>query len=593
MSTIKDHRSSIGSVGRRIATPLKKVHFQLPTNLKGTFLNFTNGLDHRPYQDLVCILRDSEVKDEELCLLLRDAQDCVSLLDQNLRLFIQVLLYVKWAHRGPETVAAFQNFLLDLCSAHNYHTNAVLHHLVTCFRTVSEELADTAEGFPSAEETRAHQNIHYVLIKLLKVVPMAGELMVTTLNKLFPYYKDKPRICLSYVHNILQILSYQPKYKQDILQMLFNSLIQFDVNAPRSDIDSAEDNEDDMEVDMFSEKDETMKHPVANSLDILMMRIFLYIKTECSDPITGETTLERCYAAYKDFLQVFQKQILLTHNTHHVQFTMWYICSLRPKLAEVFIKHLWQLVTSVHVPPVTRQSAVAYVSSFLARASFIRLEYVKVVIQDMADWIHSYINNQDGQKGSEMKLHTVFYSVCQGLFYLVCFKHKDLFRTKHNMVFLRGLNLTKVVTCSLNPLKVCLPEIVKKFAAITRAYQLVYCNSVIERNSRNTVPIIYSKNSFVPIDQTTLLLDTFFPFDPYRLLRSSSFINDHYNVYQDDDIPEENHKTDKADNDDDDFLAEPMSTSLTDKRFTYSASPGFLHDHSVASHASPRWKHLV
>lgn len=47
------------------------------------------------------------------------------------KLFHQV---VKWAHRGPEAVAEFQNFLLDLCSAHSYHTKAVLDHLVNIFK---------------------------------------------------------------------------------------------------------------------------------------------------------------------------------------------------------------------------------------------------------------------------------------------------------------------------------------------------------------------------------------------------------------------------------------------------------------------------
>lgn len=75
-------------------------------------------------------------------------------------------------------------------------------------------------------------------------------------------------------------------------------------------------------------------------------------------------------------LQIFERVILPTHNTHHVQYIIWYICSLRPKLAEVYVKYLWTQVLGVHVPPVTRQSAAAYVASFLARANFVRIEYV-------------------------------------------------------------------------------------------------------------------------------------------------------------------------------------------------------------------------
>lgn len=85
------------------------------------------------------------------------------------------------------------------------------------------------------------------------------------------------------------------------------------------------------------------------------------------------------------------------------------------------------------------QSASLFVYCFLLLNLlnlFYLLRFLKNVLQDMSDWIHAYINNQDGQKAVEMRLHSVFYSVCQGLFYLMCFKHKDLFRTKQSMSFL-------------------------------------------------------------------------------------------------------------------------------------------------------------
>ncbi|KAE8749588.1 hypothetical protein FOCC_FOCC003576 [Frankliniella occidentalis] len=597
MSTIKEHRSSIGSHILRQATAVKKVEFQLPKNLKGTLLNFTNGLDHRPYKDLVCILRDSEVKDKELCLLLREAQDCVSLLDQNLCLFIQVLLIVKWAHRGPEAVAAFQSFLLDLCSAHSYHTKAVLDHLIVNFKGASlgsDESTEWTSGMPTPEEERIFQNIHCVLNRLLRVIPMAGDILLPSIISAFPYIKRSTKEHQAFVHNMLEILKYQPKFRKDFLYLITKKLVDLDTHAPRSEIEQAEDDDAmDVDEDIFSmEQEQGHKHPIAKTLDHLMMRLFTFIKHECTDPSTGETTLDRSYSVYKDFQEVFEKVILLTHNTHHVQFLMWFICSLRPKLAEVYVKYLWRLVLGIHVAPVTRQSAAAYVASFLARANFIKIEFLKSTLQEMSDWIHSYINNQDGQKTVEMRLHIVFYSVCQALFYLLCFRHKDLFRTKQNMVFLRGLNLTKMVTCTLNPLRVCLPELVKKFSSITRAYQLVYCNSVIERNSRNSVPIVHTRNHVMQADQPSSLLETFFPFDPYKLKRSSCVIDPTYQVYQDDDISEET--TEKADNDDDDdFLPEvSISASFNDKRFTYSASPGFLHDHHTST-SSPRLRHFV
>lgn len=594
MSTIKEHRSSIGAHLRRQAVAAKQLQFQLPTSLKGTILDFTSGQNDRPFKDLICILRDSEVKDDDLYSLLRNAQDCVTLQDQNLKFFIQVLLVVKWAHRGPETVAAFQNLLLDLCSAHCYHTKAVLNHLVVNLKEVSEDDTDRPSDFPSPDEEKIYKNVHHVLKKLLRVIPMAGEQLVAAVISAFPYLKRSTREHQAYVHNMLEILKYEPKFRDDFLHLVVNKMVQLDVSAPRAAIEAAEEDVMDLDTeDIFdTEKDQTMKLPIANTLDHLMLMLFKFIESECTDSKSGTISPELSFSVFKVFLQVFEKVILVTHNTHHVQFLLWYICSLKPKLAEIFVKHMWRLVTGVQVAPVTRQSAAAYISSFLARAKFIRIEYLKSMLQEMCDWMHTYINNQDSRTTVELRAHAVFYSVCQAVFYLLCFRHKDLFKTRQNMVFLRGLNLSRIVTCGLNPLRVCVPEIVTKFASITRTYQLVLCNSVIERNRRNVVPIVHSKNHVVLADKPSDWLDTFFPFDPYKLRKSSSFINPHYNVYQESDVNEESIA--KAENnDEDDFLTEPMSVSVSDKRFSYGTSPGFLQDQSFNPAASPRYKALV
>lgn len=55
---------------------------------------------------------------------------------------------------------------------------------------------------------------------------------------------------------------------------------------------------------------------------------------------------------------------------------------------------------------------------------------------NVAMWIHSYIANQDlEQANPNMFIHGVFYHVCQALFYLVAFRHKDFVETKKGMLF--------------------------------------------------------------------------------------------------------------------------------------------------------------
>ena len=52
---------------------------------------------------------------------------------------------------------------------------------------------------------------------------------------------------------------------------------------------------------------------------------------------------------------------------------------------------------------------------------------MKDVIIEISNWIHSYIDCQDGGSGSQdSRIHGVFYATCQALFYLIAFRYKEL-----------------------------------------------------------------------------------------------------------------------------------------------------------------------
>jgi len=40
---------------------------------------------------------------------------------------------LKWMNRSDEVVNEYRGFLLDVCTAHNYHTKFAIEQLVTCF----------------------------------------------------------------------------------------------------------------------------------------------------------------------------------------------------------------------------------------------------------------------------------------------------------------------------------------------------------------------------------------------------------------------------------------------------------------------------
>ncbi|EMP37346.1 RNA polymerase I-specific transcription initiation factor RRN3, partial [Chelonia mydas] len=385
-----------------------------------------------------------------------------------------------------------------------------------------------------------------------------------------------------YVHNLLRITVYLPTLRLEILELIVEKLLKIDVSAPRQDIEDAEetannsdikektteeglfDMEEDEETkenkDTFSTSD-TMAHPLAERLDILMNILFSYVKDICQ--VDGKLDVNKTKDLYRDLVTVFDKLILPTHASCHVQYFMFHICSFKLGFAEAFLDHLWKKLQNPNNPAVIRQTAGSYIGSFLARANFIPIVTVKACMDLLVNWLHVYIDNQDvGTKAyCDVTLHGPFYSTCQAVFYALIFRHKQLLdgNLRKGLAYLQNLNFERIVMCQLNPLKICLPSIVNLFAAITRKYQLVFCYTIIERNNRQFLPVIRSSSGGDSVPTCTNPLDSFFPFDPYILKRSKKTIDPIYQIWEElstEDLQElkKPFKKCTTEDEDDDFL---------------------------------------
>lgn len=53
---------------------------------------------------------------------------------------------------------------------------------------------------------------------------------------------------------------------------------------------------------------------------------------------------------------------------------MFLVCSFKPSISEAFLNHLWRKVGNPNVASIIRETAVNYIASLIARATFIPLE---------------------------------------------------------------------------------------------------------------------------------------------------------------------------------------------------------------------------
>uniref|UniRef100_A0A8P4GRM6 RRN3 homolog, RNA polymerase I transcription factor n=1 Tax=Dicentrarchus labrax TaxID=13489 RepID=A0A8P4GRM6_DICLA len=485
--------------------------------------------DSGDYELLKHQLADPDIKDAQIINWLQEFRSCVTQLTKDHEQLIYTVLRLPWVGRSQAVVEEYMAFLGNLVSAQTVYLCACLKMVVSHFTPSSTSISYCTLKFVSSFST--------------------SRFLVPILQENFPFVQKSSRTLECYVHNLLRVTTYIPSIRRDVLEVIIGMMLKLDVSASRADIEEAEENtvqnQDpteeglfDMDEDMSADHPSTtavMAHPVAERLDTLMAVLMAYVKDVCH--VNGSLHVERTKDLYKDLLSVFDKLILPTHASCHVQYTLFYLCSFRLALAEAFLDHLWKILQSPSQPAVLRQAAAGYLGSFLARAKFIPVLTVRACLDLLLSWIHRYIDSQDSsgtQAYCDISLHGPFYTACQAVFYTLIFRHRAMLEgnMKKGLEYLQSLNLERVVMCQLNPLKVCLPSVTNMFAAITRKYQVVFCYTIIERNNRHVLPVVRSSAGGDSVTTNTNPLDSFFPFDPYLLRRSGQLIEPLYQVWE-------------------------------------------------------------
>ncbi|XP_037363465.1 RNA polymerase I-specific transcription initiation factor RRN3 [Talpa occidentalis] len=532
-------------------------------------------------------LSDPDIKDDQIINWLLEFRSSIMYLTKDFEQLINILLKLQWLNRSPTVVEEYLAFLGNLVSAQTVFLRPCLSmiasHFVPPRVVIKEGDIDVSDSDDEDDNLPANfDTCHRALQIIARYVPSTPWFLMPILVEKFPFVRKSERTLECYVHNLLRISVYFPTLRHEILELVIEKVLKLDVNASRQDIEDAEETaaqtgsgtdateglfnmDEDEETEHPPKADsgqpDQMVHPVAERLDVLLSLLLSYIKDVCH--VDGKIDNNKTKDLYRDLITIFDKLLLPTHASCHVQFFMFYLCSFKLGFAEAFLEHLWKKLQDPNNPAIIRQAAGNYIGSFLARAKFIPLITVKSCLDLLVNWLHIYLNNQDsGAKAfCDVALHGPFYSACQAVFYTFVFRHKQLLsgNLKEGLRYLQSLNFERIVMSQLNPLKICLPSVVNFFAAITSKYQLVFCYTIIERNNRQMLPVIRNTAGGDSVQTCTNPLDTFFPFDPCVLKRSKKFIDPVYQVWEDMSVEELQEfkkpiKKEIVEDEDDDFL---------------------------------------
>ncbi|KAG5330989.1 RRN3 factor, partial [Acromyrmex heyeri] len=486
----------------------------LPKDIKDILYNY-KGIRKKEYEKLIHSIKNGIIKDNNLVEFITEVMQYIPLLDIERKLFVEALLQINWTNRSSQSLIII-TFIIILI----FVTENNIEHEIGQFKD---------------EDVERLNHIHDILREILRVVPMSNKDLLEALDSNFPFYLvHGTYIHEIYLYALLEILNYAPQLRRNILILIIRKLVTLDANVPCEEINNDEDMvEDDCINNGTGDNDNLTKinngtdksrttHPTARILDSCLELFFKYMHEFCF--VNDVLQMKNLEIMYSDIVYAFEKEILNMYGIRYVQYIMFYMCSFGQlrisTIEEKFTNWLWREVVvkpNSTVPPIYRQTAVCYISSLLANASFISPQLVETMIFKLTQWLNEYITSQEYSEYIEdYAKHIVFYSVCQAFFYLFVARYKHfVFDLKYEK-FLQNLSLSisKIVTCKLNPLKMCNTKIVHAFAQTTRTYGLAYCDSVIEYNERNQLPI-FGMDSHLPV-----LIPNFFPFESYTLEHS-------------------------------------------------------------------------
>ena len=446
-------------------------------------------LNYRAFLYLLKTSGTSEDKSTFLAIL-RNLTFVVALFDKDCEEVFNEIANIEWEKQNENFRKIIKQFLISLISSQPFYTNKVIDRAIKNLSLVDE-----------TDEIVVHETN-------LEILQFVSENMPTymkfTQQKVVSNFPHKSRPLLdhqAYVTNILKLGNLIPSYFNEIIMTIIEKLVKMDVDVSRSPFAADKD-----ELFSFEDQGRAPDDEMADKLDMVLSQFLKYMKENTSD----NNVEQWC----KVLLLGFDAHILKAHMPPNVPFILFYFFNIHAKLKTVLLDYFWSVFADKNQPAIIRQSGIMYLASFTNRSKSVGKADFKKIMLTTANWCHSYISNND--EISVKCNHTAFYAACQSLFYIFCYRHKEIFSSSEYKMFLDKIDLHLIVHCKLNPLKHCNQHILRMFNKLTSMYEIVACSAVIERNSRMLLP------------STQLLGNEEYPFKHCLLTLTSSFIQPYF-----------------------------------------------------------------
>ncbi|KAI1001316.1 hypothetical protein K3495_g6883 [Podosphaera aphanis] len=499
---------------------------------------------------------------------------CASLLGKGCSGLVKNVLSIDWLGREEAFVKAYIYFLGSLASTQGTYVESILEMLIEFFlgiRLSSGRLV----GCPDVSREQLSSRVHAALRYLLGLIPSASSTLLPLVGKRYPFSDESKKIQITYINNLIQVTEYATELKPDIIALITDRLVRIDVqmqvdlddldddiasgvvhaissnSAFEKDRDEDEDYSDSDTDSVISNEDlsEDARRIKAirdnvEKMDMMLDLLFTVYTPYFSDPNSIEAI-----SMFETLLTHFANIILPAYRSRHTQFLLFHFAQKSEHLVDQFAGTCVQLAFHNGRPAILKQSAAAYLASFVARGARVQKKIVQTVFDLIGTNLdHIRAENELTCRGPDLKRYSTFYAMTQALLYIFCFRWRDLITSEiledddpfafvnQDLNWTPGIKeiLSRTIYSKLNPLKICSPSIVAEFAKIAHHLKFMYVYPLLETNKRIRLSQYSSINTHLRdagnggYNESWYQLDAYFPFDPYQLPVSKRWIEADY-----------------------------------------------------------------
>lgn len=174
---------------------------------------------------------DDDIDPSDLIYYVNALKACAPHIGRSCSGLVHEVLGIQWLGRPDNFVNVYVDFLANLVTGQSIYLSNVLAMLVEKFRYFKPSQWKAAD-FPEVGFEVMCLRLHRALGQVLQLFPAARRVMLSQINKDYPFSDDPKPVHMAFVQNLLRLREYAPDMGPEITELITDRLVK--VSTPHS-----------------------------------------------------------------------------------------------------------------------------------------------------------------------------------------------------------------------------------------------------------------------------------------------------------------------------------------------------------------------